>query len=107
MKKFKDRCWEYMRCNEEKSCAAFPDYCEECWAIAGTMRNTESDKTLSKMSQAAQDSGRDLSEPQFLQMNPGAKTSKLCKFIERFGTCRCCPYYKYVQEFERRHIDRK
>jgi len=95
-----------MRCAEEKTCAAFPDAGEECWAIAGTMRDSEMEKKLEKMSIMARDPGRDLTEPQLMQMQ-NRKTTKLCKFIERYGSCKCCPYFKYIKEFDRQERIRK
>jgi len=92
-----DRCWEYMRCSEERSCPAYPDCGEKCWEVAGTMRDNEAQKRLEKQAKIARQEGRDLSEQEMLMLRPG-KTVKLCKYIERYGSCKCCPYYQYVDK---------
>ncbi|MFH1459495.1 MAG: hypothetical protein ABIG64_03875 [Candidatus Omnitrophota bacterium] len=99
--KRKDRCWEYMRCGEEITCSVFPDGGETCWEIAGTMRSNEAEKRLEKLSQIAQESGTDITEEQLQQQFKSVKQVKLCKYIERYGSCKCCPYYKFAEKFER------
>ncbi len=86
-----------MRCQEEMTCPSYPDCGEVCWEVAGTMRNSESEKRLEKMARIARSEGRDLTEQELMMLKP-VSTVKLCKFIERFGSCKCCPYYQYVEK---------
>ncbi len=90
------RCWEYMRCQEQFGCAAYPDHGEDCWLVAGTMRaDTDAERRLGKQKQRAYDDPN-LSEAKLAQFNTAPK--KLCKYVERYGMCRCCPYYQYVEK---------
>ncbi|MDD5747072.1 MAG: hypothetical protein PHO30_07415 [Candidatus Omnitrophica bacterium] len=95
-----DRCWEHMRCGEERTCGAYPDNGEKCWEVAGTMRSNEAERRLEKQAKLAREEGRDLTEQELLQFNP-TKAVKLCKFIDRFGSCRCCPYFLFVEKMQR------
>ncbi len=106
MKKHIDRCWEYMRCNEERTCCAYPDKGEVCWEVAGTMRDNEAEKRLDKLAKIAQQEGRDMTEHEMLLMHP-MKAEKLCKYVERYGSCKCCPYYKYVEKMKKSMTTRK
>jgi len=85
-----------MRCQEERTCPAYPDCGEVCWEVAGTMRSSEAERRLEKQSRIArEEKGRDLTEEELLMLRP-MKPVKLCKFIERYGSCKCCPYYQYI-----------
>jgi len=97
MRRNLERCWEFMRCGDQLTCPAYPDCGEKCWEAAGTMRNNEAEKRLEKQSKLARESGRDLTEQQLIQLRP-SKAVKLCKYIERYTSCRCCPYYQYVEK---------
>ncbi|MBI4846730.1 MAG: hypothetical protein HY810_09730 [Candidatus Omnitrophica bacterium] len=99
MRKQIDRCWEYMRCGEETACSAYPDAGEHCWEVSGTMRSSEAERRLEKQAKIAREEGRDLTEQEMLMFKP-TKPIKLCKYIERYGTCRCCPYYQYVEKIK-------
>ena len=100
MKRLIDRCWEHMRCDEERTCAVYPDKGDVCWEVAGTMRNNEAEKRLAKQAKIARQEDRDMTEQEMLQSNPG-KVVKLCKYVERYGSCKCCPYYQYVEKMKR------
>jgi hypothetical protein len=97
-----DRCWEVMRCDESQTCPAYPDKGEICWEVAGTMRTSEAEKRLEKQARIARQEGRDITEQEMLSSH-ALKPGKLCKFIERYGTCKCCPYYLYAEK-ERKSI---
>lgn len=105
MSRFFERCWEHMRCNEHTTCSAFPDKGEICWEVAGTMRNNEAEKRLEWQCKLARESGRELTEQDLMMFEPVAPV-KLCKYIERYNLCRCCPYYKYV-EFKKKSTQTK
>ena len=98
-----DRCWEQMRCGFEIECAAFPDCGHKCWEVAGTLRNSASEKRQEKLYNLAREKGRDLTEKELTAYHP-AKPKLLCKFIERYGMCQCCPYYQHMEQMEK---DRK
>ena len=102
MKRHIDRCWEMMRCDESATCPAYPDKGEVCWEVAGTMRTSEAQKRLEKQAMLARQDGRDITEQEML-VNHNAKPTKLCKFIERYGSCKCCPYYLYAEK-ERKNM---
>ncbi len=99
MKRLIERCWEHMRCGDERTCAAYPDNGEKCWEVAGTMRSNEAEKRLEKQAKIARQEGRDLTEQEMLQYH--SKAVKLCKFVERYGSCKCCPYYQYVEKMKK------
>ncbi|MBU4305518.1 MAG: hypothetical protein KJ893_07880 [Candidatus Omnitrophica bacterium] len=99
-RKHLDRCWEYMRCAEQVACAAYPDCGEVCWEAAGTMRTNEAEKRLEKQSKLARETGRDLTEQELLMFKP-VRSVKLCKYIERYASCKCCPYYQYVDKIKK------
>ena len=99
-KRFYDRCWEHMRCGEEQQCSAYPDCGYNCWEVAGTMRNSQSERRMEQLYQRARESGRDVTEQDLLMFKP-VKPMKLCKFIERYGMCQCCPYYQHVEKMEK------
>jgi hypothetical protein len=86
-----------MRCGEEQTCPCYPDKGEVCWEVAGTMRNNESQKRLEKLAKIARQEGRDITEQEMVQYS-SVKSVKLCKFVERYGTCKCCPYYLYAEK---------
>lgn len=92
MPKKKDRCWEFMRCGSEQSCAAYPDCGEECWAYAGTKRIVEREQRLKMLEKIEM---QDYGSVKFQR--------QLCKYIERYGMCQCCPYYQYVEKTERQN----
>ncbi len=100
MRRLIERCWEHMRCSEERTCPAYPDKGEICWEVAGTMRDNEAEKRLEKQAKIARQEGRDLTEQEMLLLHP-LKAEKLCKFIERYGSCKCCPYYQYVEKMKK------
>ena len=106
MKKHIDRCWELMRCSEEMTCPVYPDKGEICWEIAGTMRNSEANKRLEKLAKIARQAGKDRTEQEMLNLH-SAKAEKLCKFVERYGSCKCCPYYQYVEKMKKSMIPGK
>ena len=97
MRKHIDRCWEMMRCAEEQTCAAYPDKGEVCWEVAGTMRSNEAQTRLEKQAKMARQSGGDITEQEMFLMH-SVKKVKLCKFIERYGSCKCCPYFLYAKK---------
>ena len=100
MRKHLDRCWEYMRCSEERTCCAYPDKGEVCWEVAGTMRDNEAEKRLEKQAKIARQQGRDITEQEMLLLHP-RRAVKLCKYVERYGSCKCCPYYQYAQKMKK------
>lgn len=100
MKRHIDRCWEHMRCSEERTCSAYPDKGQVCWEVAGTMQNNEAHKRLEKQAKMARQEGRDMTEQEMLLLHP-SKVAKLCKYVERYGSCKCCPYYQYVEKMDK------
>ena len=106
MKNHIDRCWEHMRCEEEQTCSAYPDKGQICWEVAGTMRDNEAEKRLEKQAKIARQKGKDMSEQEML-LRHSSKVEKLCKYVERYGSCKCCPYYKYAKKMEKSMIIRK
>jgi len=61
------------------------------------MRNSESEKRLEKLAKIARQDGKDMTEQEMLLLNP-MKSVRLCKYVERYGSCKCCPYYQYVEK---------
>ncbi|MCP4649126.1 MAG: hypothetical protein GY853_03465 [PVC group bacterium] len=98
--KLRDRCWEYMRCGEEKACPAYPDHGEECWFHAGTMSTSTAERRLDFIRKRAMEEGKDMDSPDLMYLQP-MKKKKRCKFIERYGMCQCCPYYQYMERMKR------
>lgn len=95
-----DRCWEYMRCGSEIVCAAYPDCGHKCWEVAGTLRNSAAERRQGKLYNLAREKGRDLTEKELIAYRP-ATPKQLCKYIERYGICQCCPYYQQMEKMEK------
>ena len=97
MVKRKDRCWEFMRCAMEMECAAYPDKGEECWLNAGSMRQASTaEERLDRLKREAIAAGRELTE-QELRLYKPVGNKKMCKYLERYAMCQCCPYYQFME----------
>ncbi len=96
-KRFLERCWERMYCGMEQRCPAYPDNGEECWKVAGTMCASTAEETLKKFNKALREKGEDQNGEQSLAYEP-MQTKEICRFVERYGRCKCCPFYQYIEK---------